>query len=130
MVSIESQWSSHNDTPGLEKGSWVPQFHDNGYKQTYTGSPQLQHSMDLKPEDIPIPSIEDSSSSEPHRLVFVLPKLHTVRWCIRILSILVTVIAVILILAAIGLYNHAKRYVLTSLCIRLIDRFTVRQMDI
>lgn len=130
MVSSESQWSGHSDTPGLEKGNWVSQFHDNGYEPTYTSSPQLQHSMGLKPEDIPIPSIEDASSSEPHRIVFVLPKLHTIRWCVRILSILITVIAVILILAAIGLYNHAKRYVLASLCIRLTNRFTVRQINI
>jgi hypothetical protein len=130
MVSSESQWSGHSDTPGLEKGNWVSQFHDNGYEPTYTSSPQLQHSMGLKPEDIPIPSIEDSSSSEPHRIIFVLPRLHTIRWCVRILSILVTVIAVILILAAIGLYNHAKRHVLTSLCIRHTNRFTVCQINI
>lgn len=130
MVSSESQWSGHSDTPGLEKGNWVSQFHDNGYEPTYTSSPQLQHSMGLKPEDIPIPSIEDASSSEHPRIVFVLPKLHNIRWCVRILSILVTVIAVTLILAAIGLYNHAKRYVLTSLCIRLTNRFTVRQIKI
>jgi hypothetical protein len=130
MASSESQWSGHSDTPGLEKGNWVSHFHDNGYEPTYTSSPELQHSMGLKPEDIPIPSIEDASSSEPHRIVFVLPKLHTIRWCVRILSILITVIAVILILAAIGLYNHAKRYVLASLCIRLTNRFTVRQINI
>jgi hypothetical protein len=130
MVSSESQWSGHSNTPGLEKGNWVSQFHDNGYEPTYTSSPQLQRSMGLKPEDIPIPSIEDASSSEPHRIVFVLPKLHTIRWCVRILSILVTVIAVILILAAIGLYNHAKRHVLTPLSIRLTNRLTVRQINI
>ena len=112
MVSIESQWSSRSDTPGREKVNWVSQFHNNGYEPTYTNSLQWQHSVGLKPEDIPIPSIEDASSHEPHRRVFVLPKLHTIRWCIRILSILVTVIAVVLILAAIGLYNHAKRHVL------------------
>jgi hypothetical protein len=69
MVSSESQWSGHSNTPGLEKGNWVSQFHDNGYEPTYTSSPQLQRSMGLKPEDIPIPSIEDASSSEPHRIV-------------------------------------------------------------
>jgi hypothetical protein len=130
MVSSESQWSGPSDTSGLEKGNRVSQFHDNGYEPTYTGCPQLQHATGLKPEDIPIPSIEDASSSEPHRIVFVLPRLHTIRWCARILSILVTVIALILILAAIGLYNHAKRQVLTSLCIRLTNRFTVRQINI
>jgi hypothetical protein len=130
MVSSGSQWSGHSDTPGLEKGNWVSQFHDNGYEPTYTSSPQLQYSTGVKPEDIPIPSIEDSSSSEPHRIIFVLPRLHTIRWCVRILSILVTVIAVILILAAIGLYNHAKRHVLTSLCIRHTNRFTVCQINI
>jgi hypothetical protein len=128
MVGSENQWSSSSDTPSLEKGDWVSQFHNNGYEPTYTNSPQSHPSMGLKPEDIPIPSIEDSLSHEPHRIVFVLPKLHTIRWCVRILSILVTVIAVILILVAIGLYNHAKRYIFDSLRIKLINPFTACQI--
>ena len=121
MVGSENQWSSSGDSPGLEKGDWVSQFHNNGCEPKYINSPQLHPSITLKPEDIPIPSIEDSSSHKPHRIILVLPKLHTIRWCVRILSILVTVIAVILILVAIGLYNHAKRYVFESLRIKLIN---------
>ncbi|PVH73979.1 hypothetical protein DL98DRAFT_537886 [Cadophora sp. DSE1049] len=79
MVGGESQWSDHSNTPGLEKGNCVSQFHNNGYETNYTNSPHLQYSIGLKPEDIPIPSIEDASSHEPHRIVFVLPKLHTIR---------------------------------------------------
>lgn len=88
MVGSEGQCPN---TPGIEKRNRVSQSH-----------------MD---PDTPIPSIEDDPSREPHRIVFVLPKLHTIRWCVRILSILITVIAVILILVAIGLYNHAKEHV-------------------
>lgn len=106
MIDSESQWPNPSNTSGLEEGNMVSQFHI-----PYTNSPHAQHPMDPNPEDIPIPSIEDDLSCEPRRIVFVLPKLHAVRWCVRALSILITVIAVILILVAIGLYNHAKEHV-------------------
>jgi hypothetical protein len=129
MVGSESQWSDRNDPPGLEKGNWVSHFH-NGYDPTYANNPHLQHSIELKPEDIPLPSIEDAPSREPRQIVFVLPKLHTIRLYVRILSILVTVIAVILILLAIGLYNHAKGHVLTFLSLGLTNRFLARQITL
>jgi hypothetical protein len=128
MVGSENQWSDHSDTLGLEKGKWVSHFHNNGDEPTYINNPHLQHPMGLEPEDIPIPSIEDAPSCEPRQIVFVLPKLHTIRLCIRILSILVTVIAVILILVAIGLYNHAKGHVLAFLSVWPTNRFTARQI--
>jgi hypothetical protein len=111
MVGSEGPWPNQSNTPGIEKGNWASQSYNNGYQSPYSNIPHVQHPMDPNPEDIPIPSIENDPSREPHQIVFVLPKLHTIRCCVRILSIVITVIAVILILVAIGLYNHAKEYV-------------------
>ena len=118
MVGGENRWSDHSDMPGLEKGNGVS--HD-GSEPTSTNNLDLRRSVGLKLEDILIPSIEGVPSREPRQIVFVLPKLHTIRLCVRILSISVTVIAVILILIAIGSYNHAKGHVSILLSVGLTN---------
>ncbi|KFY52477.1 hypothetical protein V496_08400 [Pseudogymnoascus sp. VKM F-4515 (FW-2607)] len=69
MVGSEGPWPSQSNTPGIEEGNWASQSYNNGYQPPYTNRPHVQHPLDPKPEDIPIPSIEDDPSREPHRCV-------------------------------------------------------------
>jgi hypothetical protein len=97
-VSSEYHWSNHSPALGLEEKKGERDCHSGQYQSYIRWKAE---------EDIPMSSIEED---EPRRFPFILPRLNNFRLFARILAILMTVIAGILILVAIGSFNKAKKY--------------------